>query len=125
MSAFGILVFYTFKGFGVSGTLLDWFNFFLSERRLRVVLHGAISDWVNIKAGVPQSSILGPLLFLISMNDIVNDICSNIRLFLQTIPDNPQTSAETLNADLEKVLAWAKTWLVLFNPLKTESHYYS
>ena len=56
----------------------------------------------------------------------MNDIGSNIRLFaddtsLYIIVDNPQTSAETLNADLEKVSAWAKTWLVSFNPLKTES----
>ena len=56
----------------------------------------------------------------------MNDIGSNIRLFaddtsLYIIVDNPQTSAEILNADLEKVSAWAKTWLVSFNPLKTES----
>ena len=102
------------KASGVSGTLLDWFENYLSERRQRDVLPGAISDWVYIKAGVPPGSIIGPLLFLIFINDIVNDIGSNIRLFaydtsLYIIVDNPQTSAETLNADLEKVSAWAKT----------------
>ena len=50
------------KASGVSGTLLDWLENYLSERRQRVVLPGSISDWVYIKAGVPQGSILGPLL---------------------------------------------------------------
>ena len=69
------------KASGVSGTLLDWFENYLSERRQRVVLPGAISDWIHIKAGVSQGSILSPLFFLIFINDIVNDIGSNIRLF--------------------------------------------
>ena len=111
---------------GVSGRLLVWFKNYLSDRKQRVVLPGAYSDWTNIRAGVPQGSILGPLLFLVFINDIVNDIGSNIRLFaddtsVYIIVDNPLRSAELLSADLEKISLWANTWLVTFNPAKTES----
>ena len=111
---------------GVSCCLLLWFKNYLSGRKQRVVLPGAHSDWTNIRTGVPQGSILGPLLFLVFINDIVNDIGSNIRLFaddtsLYIIVDNPLRSAELLNADLEKISLWSNTWLVTFNPAKTES----
>ena len=98
----------------------------LTDRQQRVVLPGASSDWTYIRAGVPQGSVLGPLLFLLYVNDIVNDIGANIRLFaddtsLFIIVDDPVTAAECLNADLGRISNWADTWLVSFNPTKTES----
>ena len=72
------------------------------------------------------SSILGPLLFLLYINDIVIDIGSNIRLFaddtsLYIIVEDPVVAANCLNLDLNKITRWAATWLVSFNPSKTES----
>ena len=114
------------KAAGVAGEALSWFRNYLSDRRQRVVLPGASSDWAYIRAGVPQGPILGPLLFLVYINDIVEDIGSHIRLFaddtsLFIIVDDPITSAARLNTDLDKISRWAITWLVTFNPTKSES----
>ena len=111
---------------GISGSFLQWLINYLSNRKQRVVLPGVQSKWNFIYAGVPQGSILGPLLFLLYINDIVVDIRSSIRLFaddtsLYIIVDNPDHAAQLLNADLEKITNWAETWLVKFNPDKTES----
>ena len=99
---------------GVTGEVLAWFNRFLSNRRQRVVLPGANSDWVFIRAVVPQGSILGPLLFLLYINDIVLEIKSNIRLFaddtsLFIVVENPFEAADILNNDLAKITRWAWT----------------
>ena len=66
---------------GIGGSLLQWFSSYLTDRQQRVVINGHASDWGNITAGVPQGSVLGPLLFLIYINDITNNVQScNIRL---------------------------------------------
>ena len=91
-----------------------------------MVLPGATSSWAYIKAGVLQDSIFGPLLYLIYINDIVENIISSIRLFaddtsLYIIVNDPLDAAITLNWDLSRVNAWATKWHVSLNPAKSES----
>ena len=66
---------------GISGSLLRWFSSYLSSRQQRVLYAGSSSSWSSINGGVPQGSILGPLLFLVHINNITTDINANIRVF--------------------------------------------
>ena len=121
---FGLI--YKLKRAGINGLLLDWLTDYLSNRKQRVVIPGGSSGWEYINSGVPQGSILGPLLFLLYINDVVQDIQSCVRRFaddtsLYIIVENPNDAAMLLNSDLETIYKWAETWLVKFNLSKSES----
>jgi len=109
---------------GIDGKLLKWLCSYLSDRKQRVSLEGKCSQWQVLGAGVPQGSILGPLLFLIFVNDIVYDIQSDINLFaddtslLKAILD-PVNCFKIISDDLSRLSTWAKQWLVTFNASKT------
>ena len=114
------------KSSGLSGPLIDWLSNYLDTRQQRVCLNNCTSTWQSINAGVPQGSILGPLLFLIFINDIVKNIRGTIRLFaddtiLFDIVDDPLLTGINLNIDLSRIFAWARQWLVEFQPIKQES----
>ena len=94
---------------------------FLSNRYQRVVLNGKSSYWAAVNAGVLQGSIIGPLLFLVYINDLSTDLSSNPRLFandtsLLSIVHDRNTSANELNNDLLMIRIWTFQWKMSFDP---------
>ena len=108
------------KHYGTCGPLLNWLQSYLTNRFQRVEIPGGISEWLEILAGVPQCYIFGPLLFIMFINDIVKEMHSNIRLFaddtrLYIIVDFPDSAAQILNFDLERLYKCAVQWQERFN----------
>ena len=118
------------KKMGIDGKLLSWFEDYLCGRKQQVVVDGLTSDTENLLAGVPQGSILGPMIFLIYINDLVEVVNSQVRLYADDTSlyidyANPITAANQLQRDIEMIERWAKKWHVTFNPSKTESLIFS
>lgn len=105
--------------------MLKWISDYLSDRTQRVVVKSCVSSSRSVNAGVPQGSVLGPLLFLVYVNDIADSLLSLTRLFADDSSLFYSTSSildlqGIINHDLQILSAWAKQWLINFNPLKTE-----
>ena len=109
------------KSYDVEGELLLLLKNYLRNREQRVVLNGQTSQWKRIYSGVPQGSVLGPLSFLIYINDRpigVSSMCKifadDTSLFSKVLDVNK--SVIELNDDLEKINQWAYQWKIQFNP---------
>ena len=112
---------YKLKRCGINGKLIVLIENYLSNRVQRVVLNGQESEWEKINSGVPQGSVLGPLLFLIYINDLTDGISSNMKLFaddssLFSRVQNVNATHEQLVTDLNIITEWAYQWKMKFNP---------
>ena len=99
---------YKLHSIGISGNFYELIKSYLTDRFQRVVLNGQTSSWRPILAGIPQGSILGPLLFLIYVNNIPNGLKSNVKLFaydvyIFSIVKNKNDSAKDLTHDLSLI----------------------
>ena len=114
----------------VEDTAFNLFQSYLSERKQVVVVEGTKSETLDVEAGVPQGSRLGPLLFIIFINDITNDLESEITIFaddttLLATGKDPNLTSQILNRDLLKISDWAERWKVTFNAKKSKDMIFS
>ena len=108
--------------YSIRGANLAWMQSWLTSRTQQVLLEGKHSRKIVVRSGVPQGTVLGPLCFLLYINDIGNGICSTLRLFaddtlLYGLVHNNQDAIK-LQEDLDNLTAWAQTWQMNFHPSK-------
>jgi hypothetical protein len=108
--------------YGIRGQPLNWIRAFLSGRSPRVLVNGEMSNAVPVTSGVPQGTVLGPLLFLCYINDLPLVARSQVRLFADDcLLYRSVTSVrdqEILQEDLDALQQWAERWQMTFNPKK-------
>ena len=109
------------KSYGIDGKVLNWISSFLSNRQQRVVLNGYKSAWTNVLSGVPQGSVLGPLLFVLYINDLPK--CLNkckVKMFaddLKLYSSNDGNKIE-IQSDVSNIGKWSKQWQLPLNANK-------
>ena len=110
------------SSYGINGSLLSWIKDFLSDRSQSVILEGKTSKSYPVLSGVPQGTVLAPLLFLLYINDIIEPIKSTIRLYADDIllyrVINSVDDHYNLQCDLTSLENWSDTWQMKFNPAK-------
>ena len=107
------------KSHGMGESVVNWVRDWLSGRKQRVVVEGEESSWRPVISGVPQGPVLGPILFLIYINDLKNEIGSTILKFADDTKMfrrvESQEDRHQLQVDLNKLVKWAEKWQMLFN----------
>ena len=107
------------RALGIDGEIYNWIEDWLTDRLQRVCLAGESSSWTRVTSGVPQGSVLGPLLFLIYINDIDQKIVSRILKFADDTKLYSRAGSDEdidkLRRDLRSLVDWSKDWLMMFN----------
>ena len=110
------------QSYGIGGQILKWIKSFLSTRRQRVVLGGAMSDGIYVISGIPQGSVLGPVMFVCFINDLPDGVSSLVHMYaddtklgrhIESIVDN-----HLLQTDLNILMEWSLKWQLRFNASK-------
>ena len=113
---------YKMDWYGIRGKTNNWVKNWLTSRTQTVVVDGETSEEAEVISGVPQGTVLGPLLFILYINDIAENTSSTIRLFADDclVYKNikSQSDTTTLQEDLNTMANWSKKWQMSFNPKK-------
>ena len=115
------------RGYGVRGDLLNWIAAFLADRRQRVRVNGKYSGWSRVISGIPQGSILGPLLFVIYINDLpeILEGRAAIALFADDAKIYGEvmerSDVEIMQGVVDDVDSWCRTWMIKINSAKCKA----
>ena len=108
--------------YSIAGNLLTWIGAFLTGRRQQVSVRGCLSQWSPVTSGVPQGSVLGPLLFILYINDVPEVVSSSIKIFAddtkvyRSVSHPPQ--CQDLQSDIDLIVDWSDQWQLPFNEAK-------
>ena len=107
---------------GITGKTNKWVKSFLENREQSVVCEGDMSSWGSVTSGVPQGSVIGPILFLVYINDLPIGLKSNVRLFADDtivyLTISNEEDGRILQSDLDKLAKWEDKWQMQFHPQK-------
>src|SRR3989441_9410922 len=107
------------KSHGISGNVLNWIKKWLSNRRQRVCIEGEFSEWAEVTSGVPHGSVLGPILFIIYIDDLDSNVISKLDKFADDSKLGKslsnQDDVECLRKDLISMEKWSSEWQMQFN----------
>ena len=113
------LLLYKLKSYGITGNILEWIHDFLDSRTQRVKVGNELSEPAEVLSGIPQGSILGPILFTIFINDLPDKINNPCKIFADdTKIYSLSTKNSTLQTDINLLVEWSETWKLYFNGTK-------
>ncbi len=115
------------KALGIDGLVLQWLRAFLEDRKQRVLVNGSPSTWSDVASGVPQGSVIGPVLFVI----FVNDMPAKLNNFISLFADDAKLFGKSTNQDdhlsiqddLSKLQQWSSVWQLKFNETNCKTLY--
>ena len=104
---------------GMGNSIINWIEQWLTDRRQRVVVDGLVSSWKSVLSGVPQGSVLGPILFLVYINDLEEGVIGKILKFADDTKLFTKTKEigdkKNVQDDVDKLVKWSEKWQMLFN----------
>ena len=110
------------KAYGIGGDVINWISDFLSERKQRVCVNGKLSTWKDVTSGVPQGSVLGPLLFVIYINELEESVSCGVKLYADDTKVfavvNHESESKAFQEQIDALSRWSEMWQLKFHPDK-------
>ena len=106
------------QAYGIKGDLLKWISNFLIGRHQKNTLNSGCSQWIDVTSDVSKGTVLGPLLFILYVNDRTDGEQSTLEMFAEIQNSTNPYDMDTLQQDLNYISSWSKLWLLNFNTTK-------